>query len=82
MDLATWRTTILSSWNSIAASMYIIRGEKFKRGGGREGGVCLKFSLYAQKIIINEIAAMITTLEIKTVLNRKNVHYMLIDTDW
>ena len=38
MDLATWRTTILSSWNSIAASMYIIRRGKIQKGRG-QGGV-------------------------------------------
>ena len=48
MDLATRRTTILSSENSIATSVYIIRGEKFKRGGGGEGVYALNL-VYAQK---------------------------------
>ena len=45
MDLATRRTTILSALYSIAASVYIIRGEKLKReGAGR--GACLEIAEY------------------------------------
>ena len=75
MDLATWRTTILSSWNSIAASMYIIRRGKIQKGRGQGGGVCLKFFLHDQKKKKIAVMDQYTSVYSKTVVNRKMSYY-------
>ena len=45
MDWATRSTTISSARNSIAASVYIIRGNNLKGAGVGEGDVCLNFGV-------------------------------------
>ena len=56
MDLATRRTTILSALNSIAASVYIIRGNNLKGAGVGEGVYAL-ILVYAREI--NEVAVIV-----------------------